>query len=81
MYLDALMNSIVGHFCGLCCSTPSACEKCLGHTLRCNGFDDTEKNRARIRGLKKDNPSYEHGWGFSEMAKELGKMRAEEPDE
>lgn len=74
---DALFEAIVGSFCGAC-ANGTACEKCLGSTLKANGFDDNESNRARIRGKKNSNSSYEWGWGFSEMAKELKNMRAEQ---
>ena len=73
---DALFEATIGIFCGLC-SNGKACENCLGKTLDANGIEDTEKNRARIRDLSKTKSGYEHPWGFSDMAKELGKIRAE----
>ena len=74
---DALFESTIGIFCGLC-SGGKACEKCVGYTLKANGLGDDEKNRARIRNLSKTKSGYEWPWEFSDMAKELGKMRAEQ---
>lgn len=81
MDIDALFESVIGSFCGVCCSRESACETCLGHTLKANGFADVEENRARIRGKSKQLQSQVDPWEFSDMAKELGVMLKEVRDD
>ena len=77
---DALFEATIGSFCGLCCSKKSACEPCLTATLKANGIPDTDQNKTRIRGKEKHNRSSIEPWTFSEMAKELGKIRAEQEE-
>ena len=76
MNLERLLESISGHFCGAC-PRPLACEKCVGLTLKQNGLDDCEANRARIRCLPYNDSGNCDPWGASKMCFELRKMRKE----
>lgn len=63
--LDDIFSSIIGTSCGLCCSQPTPCEKCLHGILMANGLKLSLVNQ--IRGFKHKAPNHGNGFQFSEM--------------